>query len=315
MQKCLLKSSAFIYLEKAFKDWLDVLGYAHSTIYNLPLHAREFFHWLECRGYTQINQIDTKLMKQYFEQLSVRSNERRIGGLSSAHLNKHIQALERLSDYLRQACNITLPALDLKREQIDHEIKNVLTTEQVKALYEVTYEYEHTDGALAIRDRAILSVFYACGLRRNEGYNLDIKDVDLERRIIHVRKGKNQKQRLVPFNHTTAKHLAYYRFEARSNILRFTSKNVPAFFVTERGTRMQAQSIALRLRKLQQRTDDPDLKTTSVHLHLLRHSIATHLLQKGLKIEQISRFLGHSTLEATQIYTVPASQLNEAENG
>ncbi|MEM9337610.1 MAG: tyrosine-type recombinase/integrase [Bacteroidota bacterium] len=311
MQKLRLTSPAFVYLERAFKNWLDVVGYAPSTVYNLPLHVREFCAWLEDRGYTQPKQIDTTLMKAYFEQLSVRSNQRKTGGLSPAHLNKHLQALERFADYLRQACNLNLPNLNIKREPTEQHIAHILTPEQINSLYQTTYDHEHTDGALAIRDRAILSVFYACGLRRNEGYHLDIQDVDLERRVIHVRKGKNHKQRLVPFNHATANHLTDYRYEARSNILRFTHKNIPAFFVTERGTRLQSQSMAIRLKKMQYRSEDDQLQTQCIHLHLLRHSIATHLLQRGLKLEQIARFLGHSTLEATQIYTTPEGKLTE----
>jgi len=200
-----------------------------------------------------------------------------------------------------------LPALPIRREQTEQEIKHILTPEQIQILIQTTYD-DH--GPLAIRDRAILAIFYACGLRRNEGYHLNLSDIDLDRRVIHVRKGKNHKQRLVPFNHHSAQLLENYRLEGRSAILCGAASNQPAFFVTARGTRLQSQSIALRLRRMQQRTNDEQIQAIPIHLHLLRHSIATHLLQRGLKMEQIAQFLGHSTLEATQIYTIPASQLD-----
>lgn len=303
MKKLPLTSSAFIYLEQAFKEWLDILGYAPSTVYYLPLHVREFFYWLEQKGHSQVNHIDIKQIRAYYTHLSTRGNQRKIGGLSSAHLNKHLQALDRFCDYLRQAGKINLPKLSIHREDIEQSIIHILTPEQIKLLYQATFDYQHKDGALAIRDRAMLAVFYGCGLRRNEGYHLDLEDVDLERRVIHVRKGKNYQQRFVPFNHTIARYLSDYRFEARPKLLYRTQQATPAYFVTERGSRMHSASMANRLNTLQQRTDDPDLKAIPIHLHLLRHSIATHLLQQGMKLEQIAKFLGHQTLEATQIYT------------
>ncbi len=66
---------------------------------------------------------------------------------------------------------------------------------------------------------------------------------------------------------------------------------------------MQTESMALRLKILQQRTDNLELQQKNIHLHVLRHSIATHLLQNGMELEKIGRFLGHSSLESTQIYT------------
>jgi len=78
---------------------------------------------------------------------------------------------------------------------------------------------------------------------------------------------------------------------------------------------MAAQSMALRLKLLQQRSSSLELGQKSVRLHVLRHSIATHLLQNGMPLEQISRFLGHSSLESTQVYThLGTSEKNEAQH-
>jgi integrase/recombinase XerD len=81
------------------------------------------------------------------------------------------------------------------------------------------------------------------------------------------------------------------------------TKNEGAFFISQRGKRMDTQSMALRLKMLQERSDDIALKEKNVRLHVLRHSIATHLLQNGMSLEKIGRFLGHSSLESTQVYT------------
>ena len=142
---------------------------------------------------------------------------------------------------------------------------------------------------------------YGCGLRRNEGYHLDLSDINLDRKILYVRKGKAYKERIVPFNSTNAKYIEQYIYDARPQLIKNGKQN--AFFITKRGRRMQAQSMAIRLKLIQQRSDNNALKQKGVRLHVLRHSIATHLLQNGMDIENISRFLGHSSLESTQVYT------------
>ncbi len=83
------------------------------------------------------------------------------------------------------------------------------------------------------------------------------------------------------------------------------------FLISQRGVRMNTQSMALRLKLLQQRTDDITLQQKNVRLHVLRHSIATHLLQNGMELDKIARFLGHSSLESTQIYTHLVQKDNE----
>jgi integrase/recombinase XerD len=147
----------------------------------------------------------------------------------------------------------------------------------------------------------MLTVFYGCGLRRNEGYNLDLSDVNLDKQLLYVRKGKNYKERMVPFNRTNAKYIEDYIYDWRPQIT--ASKKEGAFFISQRGTRMDTQSMAIRLKLLQQRTNNIHLQQKNVRLHVLRHSIATHLLQNGMSLEKIARFLGHSSLESTQVYT------------
>lgn len=303
MKQLSIKSASFQYLEKSFREWLDILGYAPSTVYNIPNHIRELFHWLEQQGITEVRQIDNPQIKQYFDQLKSRSNQRRGGGLSNAYLNKHLQALYKFSEYLRQSGRLILPNLNIEWEAGDTEEIEYLTQDEIKELYKASYGYNegtHLE-PLNARDRAILSVFYACGLRRNEGYHLDLSDINFERQILHVRKGKAYKERFVPFNRTSLEHLQEYVYDARPQIIK--DKREDAFFISQKGRRMETQSMGLRLKLLQQRTEDIHLQEKNVRLHVLRHSIATHLLQNGMSLEKISRFLGHSSLESTQVYT------------
>lgn len=303
MKKLILKSENYQYIENSFREWLDVLGYAPSTVYQLPTHIRELFYYLEQKGITHINQVDIKQIKEFYNQLKIRTNQRFGGGLSNAYLNKHLQALYKFSDYLRQSGRLLLPSLNIEWEANDTEEITYLTQDEIKELFAATYGFNEGTKLepLNIRDRAILSIFYGCGLRRNEGFSLDINDINFDRRIVHVRKGKAYKERFVPFNKANAKYLEEYLYDCRPVLV--MDKREEAFFISQRGKRMETQSMGVRLKLLQQRTDNIALQEKNVRLHVLRHSIATHLLQNGMSLEKISRFLGHSSLESTQVYT------------
>jgi integrase/recombinase XerD len=315
MKKLILKSENYHYIENSFREWLDVLGYAPSTVCQLPTYIRELFYYLEQKEITHINQLDTKQIKEFYIQLKTRTNQRFGGGLSNAYLNKHLQALYKFSDYLRQSGRLLLPSLNIEWEANDTEEITYLTQDEIKELFAATYGFNEGTKLepLNIRDRAILSIFYGCGLRRNEGFSIDINDINFDRRIVHVRKGKAYKERFVPFNKANAKYLEEYLYDCRPLLVMDRAKvrgafepgcgTEEAFFISQRGKRMEMQSIGLRLKLLQQRTDNITLQQKNVRLHVLRHSIATHLLQNGMSLEKISRFLGHSSLESTQVYT------------
>jgi integrase/recombinase XerD len=304
MKKLKLKSEAFQYIEKSFKEWLDVLGYASHTIYNLPNYVRELLSWLETeKNITQIQQITTPLIREHYQYLKHRKNQTRGGSLSNNALNKHLQAFYKFMEYLRQSGRLDLPYLEIRREEKDAKPIEVLTVDEIKALFKAT-ETETASPkweAIAARDKAMLVIFYSCGLRRNEGYHLDLSDINWGRQLIHVRKGKNYKERFVPLNKTNLKILENYVFDYRPFFS--NAKELNAFFISVKGYRMDAQSMSIRLKILRQQTDDITLQQKEFSLHTLRHSIATHLLSAGMSLEKISRFLGHSSLESTQIYT------------
>ena len=151
------------------------------------------------------------------------------------------------------------------------------------------------------RDRAMLAVYYSCGLRRNEGVHLHTDDINLDARIMHVKKGKNYKERFVPFGKATCQHLQYYIYDHRPAFA--TDKKEGRLFLSVGGRPINGATLLLRLQRLQQLTEDTTLQQKTAGLHTLRHSIATHLLQAGMSLEKIAQFLGHSSLESTQIYT------------
>lgn len=311
MKGLLIKSPVFNYLLRSFEEWLLVLGYSESTVYNLPNHTREFLYYLESKQKTTIQDITTAEIRTYYKEIQSRANLRRGGGLSSAYLNKHLQALTKFCEYLRGSSRLDIDAHQIKWEKKEETTLDILTEEDIEELYKMTYiEVGKGDfEALNARDRAILTVFYGCGLRRNEGVNLDIGDVNFDRAELHVKQGKNYKERLVPIGKRAMEYLQDWVFEFRPRMLKQYTSN--AFFVSQQYRRMQGQSIALRLKILQERSNSLELKEKNVHLHVLRHSIATHLLSKGMNLNKISRFLGHSSLESTQIYTHLIEQIEQ----
>ncbi len=303
MKQLTLKNQSFQYIEKSFQEWLDVLGYAPSTVYQLPTYAHEFFYYLEQNGIQQINQLTPAHFKNHYNSLKTRANTRLGGGLSNSYLNKHLQGLYKFAEYLRKSGRFNLGNLNIVLETNDTQTVEYLTQAEIQELYKVTENYnlgtnlEH----LNARDRAMLTIFYSCGLRRNEGYNLDLSDINWDNGTLHVRKGKNYRERFVPFNRRSLLYLQEWVYDWRPQLI--TNPKEEALFISQRGKRVHTQSLALRLKILQQRTDDTTLQHKNVRLHVLRHSIATHLLQNGMSLEKIAKFLGHSSLESTQIYT------------
>ena len=224
MKQLALHSEAYRYIIASFKEWLQTIGYSEQTVYQLPNYIQEFLHYSESKGYAGLFQITMELMKEHYYKLKQRSNKRYSGGLSNTYLNKHLQALNMFSDYLRQSGRLTLPKLDIQTEETEHQITDILTQTEVKQLYAVTYQpYEAKKNdkgivfyeVLQARDRAMLTIFYGCGLRRNEGVHLDITDISFEKNVLHVRKGKNYKERIVPITQTGLQHLQNYLYDAR----------------------------------------------------------------------------------------------------
>ena len=300
MKKLKLQNQTYKIFVTNYKEWLDILGYAESTVYYLPNHLQEFFYYLEQNHIKNINQISTKTVKEYYNYLQQRVNERRNGGLSKSYLNKHQQALKKFKEYL-QNHNHTGINIHLKSEKNPTEEKlNILTQSEIKQLFKAT-EISHSESKFKLRDKAILVVLYSCGLRRNEAVHLNTNDIFFDKERVFVSKGKNYKERFVPINRRNAEILEDYIFEARPQF--YQSNLSEALFINKNGTRMQGMTFTNRLQKIIQVTNNKEIAEKRITLHTLRHSIATHLLQHEVKLENIKTFLGHSSLESTQIYT------------
>ena len=295
-----LKTASFRYLETSFKEWLDILGYAPATVRAFPTYVREFFHYLEGQGKTTIKAIDIPVIKAYYQHLSQRANQRHGGGLSNNYLNSHLNALEKLLDYLRQQARILIPPTGIAREVPTPEAVVPLTTQEIHSLYRATEVYAEVTPLQSLRDKAILAVFYGCGLRRNEGVHLNLSDIHYEQRLVAVNHAKGSQPRFVPISKNTLLDLQNYQYEGRPH---WAESGEDAFFVGYFGKRINGNTLNQRLKVMQQHSDIATLRHKPLHLHLLRHSIATHLLYQGMSLENVAQFLGHKSLESTQLYT------------
>lgn len=286
-------------IQQEYTFWLDTLGFSSKLVYQYKFNVKEFFEWLESKNIYAVNLIEQKHIKNYFDYLQTRSNKRRTGGLSTAHLNKNFDAIDKLLEFLHQIGmdEALIPTNYRISEDKQTRINNIqaFTQEEIKHLQaNIENTYTHFNFKLKEQKheqlKLIFALYYACGLRRSEGYNLTPKDIDFDKRTIFIRQGKNYKDRVVPMNENVYRTLQHYIYNFR-NSFKLSNQRL---FIT--GT----YTLNVSLQELQKVSN---LQGKKLSLHILRHSIATHLLQNGMSIENISRFLGHSSLDSTQIYT------------
>ncbi|GAA0563670.1 tyrosine-type recombinase/integrase [Chitinophaga japonensis] len=287
----LLQSNEHVLLCAGFKQWLQTLGYADSSVYSLPKHAQEFLHYQEQQGKHSLQQLVAGDAVAFIEVLKTRTGIRSRRGHSNNHINKYIQALQLFSSYVRQTGKSGI-GFTLKRLEEDRNTPVWLTVGEVQALYGAT-----DDSVLGIRAPAMLAVYYGCGLRLNEGASLEVKDVLRERGLLYVRKGKGYKERYVPISGLSGELLALYIDYARPQLLQKATEKL--FIGANKGVALLDQSLYVRIKQLEKKARI----RKNIGTHTLRHSIATHLLQSGMELEQIQEFLGHAVLDSTQIYT------------
>jgi integrase/recombinase XerD len=311
-----IKSQQYNYLVKSYREYLQILGYAEPTVQSWPIHVREFLHYLETNGVQSILSIESSHINEFIKHIKQRKNKTKDGALSSSSINKIINAVNVFIKFLNSTGKFIVESTAQRAEDSFSE-RIILTVAEIKQLYEATFlPHRQNSIALGQRDRAIIAVFYGCGLRRSEGKNLNINDIDLQKQLLFVRKGKGNKQRYVPI---AAKHLQdirdylqegreWFLYHHHANAewhcrrhgqvaVRKENADNAAFFVGIFGNRMN--EFYARLEQMKKRANIEK----QVTLHGLRHSIATHLLQNGMDIEEIAKFLGHSSLASTQIYT------------
>ena len=311
-----LHSQQFKTLEISFIHWLRTLGYSESTIITRKRSIREFLLYLERCGISSMDQAARDKTKRFVRYLKRRENKLSAGGLMNASINVGISSVNKFFEYLRQSGIVTMVPDNLGYVEELYKTRGVLSLQEISSLYEATYmqkwfarsETKEYQGAIQQRDRAMLGVYYGCGLRKSEGTNLTVSDILIERKLIFVRKGKGCKERYVPVTGGNLNYITEYLQDGRDLLLNKAQTCTETFFINQFGSSCSDQALSARLDRLVKNSGSPGLQSKRPTLHTLRHSIATHLLQSGMEIEMIQKFLGHASLESTQIYTHLANE-------
>jgi len=198
------------------------------------------------------------------------------------------------------------PAASVSTPKLDKKLPRIMTEEEMNTFLDRVAQAAEVGGPVILRDRAIMELLYASGLRVSELAGLDLRNVNFGDAFVLVR-GKGSKERIVPFGSKAKKALeAYLPF--REKLLRETHTGSTALFLNVRGGRLTTRSVD-RLLKQYVRTFGPDMKVSP---HSLRHAFASHLLAEGADLRAIQEMLGHKSLATTQKYTqVSIKQLME----
>jgi integrase/recombinase XerD len=275
-----------------FRRYILIKGYAKSFARSVGYPLKECLVFMSERGLDRLEDINTEVIKAYHEYLECRPSAR--GGiLSPFTIIGYFFVLKLFFDYAQKINLIQVNPMNVLRyAQPRSKPRAVITKEEVKVLYEACRNEQ---------ERAILALFYGCGLRREEGVKLNIRDIDFRGGFLYIRSGKGNKRRVVPMSAGVIKDLkAYYHRFRGQQISRYTqADDESAFMLNGRGTRMRGGSYHVYFKSILKRTEIAQ----KISLHHLRHSIATHLLAGGMEIEKVRDFLGHRYLETTQIYT------------
>jgi len=286
MKKLEIKNKVYANLEKAFKIWMEHLGYSASSVYSYPFHVREYLHWLEQNGQNQITKINKATVNAFITYFKHRPHQRQGGSLSASHINKQIFSLRLLSKYLKLNGQIKHKIIIPYVKHVLAEERIILSEQEVKTLYSLCDR-----DALGQRDRAMLSVYYGCGLRRSEGLNLRVSEVLFDKNLLYVKQSKNGWSRYVPMVEQVKKDLELYRSSGRK--IFSNSRSTDHLFLSEKGAPLHATSLVIRLKDLIAKAG----LSPKITLHNLRHSIGTHLINNGMRLEQVSLFLGHRSLD------------------
>ena len=286
-----------------YGTWLDTLGYSQNMIYCYKFCLRDFFEWLENRQIHSITELTDKHISNYHAYLETRPNKVFKGRLLSvSSLIRNFSSIDKLLEFLHQygMTNAPVPVnRRIKTDKVEQILKiEVFTQEEIKILYNcISKTYPNMSFKLRQEKhyelKLIFALCYGCGLRKTEAYNLRIQDVDFEKKAIFVKQGKYYKDRVVPMSTGVYNDLRDYIYNFRHKLKLDHNR----LFI------LCKAMLGEKLKNLQNACNDENIKGKRLTLHILRHSIATHLLQNGMSVENIALFLGHSTLDTTQLYT------------
>jgi integrase/recombinase XerD len=273
-------------LDAAIESFLTHLaverGLAPSTI---EAYGRDLSSLAATTGEAEIAAVDAAAVRRHLDRLDRK-------GIGASTRARALSAIAGLLAFLRaEGLLASDPMADVERPRRGRRVPRVLSVEQVERLI-----LAPDDSPLGIRDRAILEVLYAGGLRVSELCGLRLGDLELEARVCRVT-GKGRRQRLAPLGDPAVVCLNRYLEEVRPRWLRDTATD--AVFVSRRGSAVTRQAVWYRLRH-HALAAGIERRITP---HVLRHCFATHLLEGGADLRMVQEMLGHADIGTTEIYT------------
>jgi len=260
-----------------------------NTVKSYNSDIKGFFSYTKSKNVKDIRKIDYPFIREYLcflKEQKIKEQE-----LKKSTLARKVAVLRSFFHYLylkKHTPSFSLAAL--RGPKLGKKIPSFLEEEEVKKLLNST----EGDNFFHCRDKAILEVLYATGIRVKELTGLNIDNVDLEEEVVKV-KGKGGKERMIPLGSYAIKALNLY-LEKRRQKERTEAK---ALFLNRSGERLSDRSVRKKLNKYLNLANI----VKSASPHTLRHSFATHLLNRGADLRSVQELLGHERLSTTQIYT------------
>jgi integrase/recombinase XerD len=274
--------------------WLQARGYGIEGLWTRRADLKEFCEWCAGRDVTRPEDLNRTVLDLYQRYLSRRP---KADGepLSLVTQCKKLMAVARYCKWLvRERLVAYDPAAELELPRPGPRLpKTVLTAEEAERILAVP----DVSTPLGLRDRALLELLYATGIRRSELIRLDLEHVELNRGVLSIRHGKGDKDRFVPIGERAAAWLRSYLAESRPRLVVHSDER--AVFLSVRGVRMSNHYLTEVVARV--------LEESGVGkkggCHLFRHTAATLMLEGGADLRFIQQLLGHASVETTQVYT------------
>ncbi|WP_367300889.1 site-specific tyrosine recombinase XerD [Leuconostoc carnosum] len=276
-------------MDNAIVDYLHYIrierGLSENTIKSYRQDLQQFNAYATQEKWS-LNDIDHFLILAWLNQLQIL-------GKSNNSVIRMVTALRKFFGYLSQEQLILHnPMIDVKPPKKSSHLPAVLTVAEIDALLQVSIEQT----ALGIRNRTLLEVMYATGLRVSELVNLKMRDLHLQLGLIQTI-GKGDKERIIPIGDVASEWLEKYFSGSRLALLK--ERESDFVFLNDRGNQLTRQGVWKIIKKLVLEAGI----TKNVSPHTLRHSFATHILENGADLRIVQELLGHADISTTQIYT------------
>ena len=262
----------------------DIKGASSNTIQSYERDLKYFVKFLKEAGITDVKELSDTHISQYLE--TMRDNQK-----STATISRTLASLRAFCQYLlKEGILVQNPARVIALPKIEKRIPKILTEEQITKLL----DQPNMNDMKGIRDRAMLEVLYATGIRVSELIGLRVTDVNLQQGYIICR--DSQKERTIPIGKSAIQALNRYLVQVRHVLLRDNADN--CLFVNFNGHHMTRQGFWKILKNYSKCLGISE----DITPHMLRHSFAAHLVQNGANLKSVQQMLGHSDISTTQVY-------------